>query len=76
LGLQADEARTLTDFIDVTSLPCLQDRTLIALMVYTFTRLSASVSMRFEDFHAQDGAAGYGSMKKSGKEYQMPTHQP
>jgi integrase/recombinase XerD len=48
--LQADEARTLIDAIDTTSLPGLRDRALIGLMVYTFSRVGAAVSMRVEGY--------------------------
>ena len=41
--LQADEARTLIDTIDVTSLPGLRDHALIGLMVYTFARVGAAI---------------------------------
>ncbi|MBB5060815.1 site-specific recombinase XerD [Granulicella aggregans] len=51
--LQADEARTLIDAIDATSLPGLRDRALIGLMVYTFSRVGAAISMRVEDFYVQ-----------------------
>ena len=56
--LQADEARTLFDAIDTTSLPGLRDRALIALMVYTFARVGAAVSMRVEDFYVRDAGDG------------------
>jgi integrase/recombinase XerD len=48
--LQADEARTLIDAIDTTSLPGLRDRALIGLMVYTFARVGSAVAMRVEDY--------------------------
>jgi integrase/recombinase XerD len=51
--LQADEARALIDAIDTTSLPGLRDRALIGLMVYTFARLGAAVSMKVEDYFVQ-----------------------
>jgi integrase len=51
--LQADEARTLIDAIDTTSLPGLRDRALIGLMVYTLARVGAAISMRVEDFYVQ-----------------------
>jgi integrase/recombinase XerD len=72
--LQADEARTLIDAIDTTSLPGLRDRALIALMVYTFARVGAAISMKVEDFFVQ-GRRGWVSLhEKGGKEHEMPTH--
>ena len=63
--LQADEARTLIDAINATSLSGLRDRALIGLMVYTFARVGAAVSMRVEDLLCARGAGdGYGCMKR------------
>ncbi len=72
--LQAEEARTLIDSIDVTSLPGLRDRALIGLMVYTFARVGAAISMKVEDFYVQ-GRRGWVQLhEKGGKEHAMPTH--
>jgi len=43
--LEANEARTLLDSIDVSTPVGLRDRALIALLVYTFARVSAAISM-------------------------------
>ena len=72
--LQADEARTLLDSIDASSLPGLRDRALIGLMVYTFARVGAAVSMRVEDFFVQGRRAWVRLHEKGGKEHAMPTH--
>ena len=72
--LQADEARTLIDAIDATSLPGLRDRALIGLMVYTFARVGAAVSMRVEDFYVQGRRGWVRLHEKGGKEHEMPTH--
>jgi site-specific recombinase XerD len=72
--LQADEARTLLDAIDTTSLPGLRDRALIGLMVYTFARVGAAVSMRVEDFFVQGRRGWVRLHEKGGKEHEMPTH--
>jgi integrase/recombinase XerD len=72
--LQADEARTLLDAIDATSLPGLRDRALIGLMVYTFARVGAAISMRVEDFYVQGRRGWVRLHEKGGKEHEMPTH--
>jgi site-specific recombinase XerD len=72
--LQADEARALLDAIDTTSLPGLRDRALIGLMVYTFARVGAAVSMRVEDFFVQGRRGWVRLHEKGGKEHEMPTH--
>jgi integrase/recombinase XerD len=72
--LQADEARALIDAIDITSLPGLRDRALIGLMVYTFARVGAAISMRVEDFFVQGRRGWVRLHEKGGKEHEMPTH--
>ena len=72
--LLADEARTLLNAIDTTSLPGLRDRALIALMVYTFARVGAAVAMRVGDFYLQDHLGWVRLYGKDGKERVMPTH--
>lgn len=51
--LTPDEARLLLDSIDVTELSGLRDRALLAMMVYTFARVSAVVGMNVEDYYQQ-----------------------
>jgi integrase/recombinase XerD len=72
--LNVDEARALIDAIDITSLPGLRDRALIALMVYTFARVGATVAMRVEDFFVQGRRGWVRLHEKGGKEHEMPTH--
>jgi len=72
--LNVDEARTLIDSIDTTSLPGLRDRALIALMVYTFARVGAAVAMNVEDFFVQGRRGWVRLHEKGGKEHEMPTH--
>lgn len=72
--LNVDEARALIDAIDVTSLPGLRDRALIGLMVSTFARVGAAVSMKVEDFFVQGRRGWVWLHEKGGKEHEMPTH--
>jgi integrase/recombinase XerD len=65
--LNVDEARTLLDAIDATSLPGLRDRALIGLMVYTFARMGATISMKVEDFFVQGRRGGCGSMRRAAR---------
>ena len=51
--LQPAEARLLLDTIDTSTLRGLRDRALLAVMVYSFARVSAVVSMRVEDCYQQ-----------------------
>ena len=73
-ALNVDEARVLIDAIDTTSLPGLRDRALIGLMVYTFARVGAAVSMKVEDFFVQGRRGWVRLHEKGGKEHEMPTH--
>ena len=72
--LTVEEARTLLNSINTTSLPGLRDRALIGLMVYTFARVGAAVSMRVEDFYVQGRRGWVRLHEKGGKEHEMPTH--
>jgi len=72
--LQAYEARLLLDSIDITSLLGLRDRALIGLMVYTFARVGAAVSMKVEDFYVQGRRGWVRLHEKGGKQHEMPTH--
>ena len=72
--LQVDEARTLIDSIDTTSLPGLRDRALIGLMVYTFARVGAAVAMKVEDYYVQGRRGWVRLHEKGGKEHEMPAH--
>jgi integrase/recombinase XerD len=72
--LNVEEARMLLDAIDITSLPGLRDRALIGLMVYTFARVGATISMKVEDFFVQGRRGWVRLHEKGGKEHEMPTH--
>jgi hypothetical protein len=43
---------------------CLRDRALIGVMVYTFARINAVVSMQVEDYFANESAGGRGCRRK------------
>ena len=51
--LQPAEARQLLDTIDTSTLRGLRDRALLAVMVYSFARVTAVVGMRVEDYYQQ-----------------------
>ena len=72
--LTADEARQLLDSIDVSTVVGLRDRALIALMTYTFARISASVAMRVEDYYPEGKRWWVRLHEKGGKEHAMPAH--
>lgn len=72
--LSAAEARTLLDSIPTSSHVGLRDRALIALMVYTFARISAALKMRVEDVYVQKRRTWVRLHEKGGKRHEMPCH--
>lgn len=72
--LAADEARRLLDSIDVTTPAGLRDRALIALMVFSFARIGAALTMRVEDAYVQDRRLWVRLHEKGGKRHEMPCH--
>jgi site-specific recombinase XerD len=72
--LTADQARKLLDAIDISTVGGLRDRALIAVMVYSFARVSAVVSMDVEDYF-QSGKRWWVRLhEKGGKEHAVPAH--
>jgi integrase/recombinase XerD len=69
--LMADQARGL---IDASTVVGLRDRALIALMVYSFARVSAAVGMRVEDYFANGKRWRLRLNEKGGKVHEMPAH--
>ena len=72
--LVAAEARQLLDSIDVTTPIGLRDRALIALMVFSFARIGAAVTMRVEDAYVQNRRLWVRLREKRGKRHEMPSH--
>lgn len=72
--LSAEETRKLLDSIDASSHVGLRDRALIALMVYTFARISAALKMRVEDVYVQKRRSWVRLDEKGGKAHEMPCH--
>lgn len=70
--LNADEARALMDAIDTTSLTGLRDRALIGVMVYTFARVNAVISMKVKDYFTQGRRGWVRLHEKGGKEHEVP----
>lgn len=78
--LSAAEARQLLDSISIThedgspDVVGLRDRALIGLMVYSFSRVSAAVGMRVEDYYAQGKRWWFRLHEKGGKRHEVPAH--
>ena len=72
--LDADQARHLLESIDTAKLSGLRDRALIAVMVYSFARVSAAVGLKVEDYY-QDGKRWWFRFReKGGKQHAVPAH--
>jgi site-specific recombinase XerD len=72
--LTAAEARQLLDSIETDTLIGLRDRALIALMCYSFARVSAAVAMNVEDYYQQGKRSWFRLHEKGGKFHQVPAH--
>jgi integrase/recombinase XerD len=72
--LAADEARQLLDSIDVSTPVGLRDRALIALLIYTFARVSAAMQMNVRDYFPQGKRWWVRLHEKGGKHHEMPAH--
>ena len=65
--LTAAEARGLLDNINTSTLVGLRDRALIGVMLYSFARVSAAVSMQVADYYTQDNRSFFRLHEKGGK---------
>ena len=72
--LDPSEARQLLDSIDISTHAGLRDRALIALMVFSFARVGAALSMKVEDVYSQNRRLWVRLREKGGKQHAMPCH--
>jgi integrase len=87
--LKADQARELLDSIPLKigpepkegepdnrppSLIGLRDRALIAVMVFSFARITAALGMKVEDYYTEGRRAWFRLHEKGGKRHEVPAH--
>ena len=72
--LSAEEARQLLDSNETDTVIGLRDRALIGVMVYSFARVSAAVSMRVEDYFQAGKRWKFRFMEKGGKYNEVFAH--
>jgi integrase/recombinase XerD len=72
--LTADECRRLLDSIPRATIAGLRDRAIIAVMVYSFARVSAAVGMDVRDFYATGTRWLLRLHEKGGKYHEVPAH--
>jgi integrase len=74
VGCDANEARQLLDSINTSTPVGLRDRALIALLIYTFARVSAAIGMNVRDYYPQGKRWWVRLHEKGGKQHEMPAH--
>ena len=72
--LSAKETRTLLDGIDVSTVVGLRDRALLGVLVYSFARVSAAVSLRVADYYTQGPRSFFRLHEKGGRYNVVPAH--
>ncbi len=72
--LTADQARELLDSIETTTLIGLRDRALIGVMVYSFARVGAVVSMSVGDYWQNGKRYWLRLHEKGGRHHEVPAH--
>jgi integrase/recombinase XerD len=72
--LSAEDARLLLDSVDTSHVVGLRDRALIAVMTYSFARISAVVNMRVEDYYRNGKRWWFRLHEKGGKFHEVPAH--
>jgi integrase/recombinase XerC len=73
-ALDPSEARQLIDAIDTTKIIGLRDRALIGIMIYSFARIGAALTMKVEDVYTQNRRLWLRLQEKGGKQHDMPCH--
>jgi site-specific recombinase XerD len=72
--LTAEDMRKLLDSIDTSTAIGLRDRALIALMFYSFGRVSAVIAMNVKDYFPRGKRYFVGLHEKGGKYHEVPVH--
>ncbi len=69
-----EEARQLLESIDTDTLSGLRDRAMIAVMLYTFGRVSAVTKIKVEDYYMSGKQSRIRLQEKGGKVRELPLH--
>jgi integrase/recombinase XerD len=70
--LDREEARALPAVIDTSTVTGLRDRALIGVMIFTFARIGAVLSMNVDDYFSQGRRGWVRFHEKGGKEHEAP----
>ena len=72
--LSAKEPRAVLDGIDVSTLVGLRDRAFLGVLVYSFARMSAAVSLRVANYYTQGRRSFFRLSEKGGRYNMVPAH--
>lgn len=72
--ISTEEARHLLETMDISNLVRLRDRAFIAIMTYSFARVSAVIGLKVEDYYPQQKRWWLRLYEKNGKVNEMPCH--
>jgi integrase/recombinase XerD len=72
--LSPEQARKLLDSIKTDTVVGLRDRAIIAVMVYSFARVSAVVKMKIGDYFDDGRRPWFRFHEKGGKRHEVPAH--
>ncbi|XWN32725.1 MAG: tyrosine-type recombinase/integrase [Devosia sp.] len=72
--LEPAEARQLLEAIDLSKPVGLRDRALIGIMVYSFARVGAALSLKVDDLYPQNRRLWVRLHEKGGKRHDVPCH--
>ena len=72
--LSASETRALLDGIDVSTVVGLRDRAFLGVLVYSFARVGAAVSLRVADYYTQGPRSFFRLHEKGGRYNVVPAH--
>jgi integrase/recombinase XerD len=72
--LQPEDARKLFESIDISTLAGLRERAFLGIMVFSFARVSAVVSMRVGDYYQNGKRYWLRLHEKGGRYHEVPAH--
>ena len=72
--LSAEKARGLMDGIDLSTLVGPRDRALLGVLVFSFARITAAVSMRVADYYTQGKRSFFRLHERGGRYNVVPAH--
>ena len=72
--LSGEDARTLLDSIDANTVIGARDKALVGIMIYSFARVSAVLSMNVSDYYLNGRRYWIRLHEKGGKYHEVPVH--